>query len=51
MWHRDAELEQLRISLEAAGSNSTHIAELEAELTTAMSQVAVKVRTQPSYAH
>lgn len=51
MCHRDAELEKLRIGLEAAGSNSTQIAELEAELTTAMSQVAAKVRTQPSHAH
>ena len=51
MRHREAELDQLRTSLEAAGSDSTHIAELEAELIAAMSQVAAKVRTQPSYAH
>ena len=40
---RDAELVQLRAQLDNAGLDSGRVADLEAELTAAMSQVAAKV--------
>ena len=42
---REAELEQLQVQLEDAGTNSGRISGLEAELTAAMAQVAAKVCT------
>ena len=42
---RDAELERLHAKVESAGTDSARIADLRAELSAAMSEVAAKVST------
>ena len=48
---RDAELERLHAEVESAGTDSACIADLRAELSAAMSEVAAKVSIIDMYTH